>query len=80
MHMRRNKIAANDLYKEACRKPKVRNVEKKKQDKNKFTTSIGDVKGKVFLQHQDLNTIALKKTRKMEIKARPEDLWHSLIN
>jgi ribosome production factor 2 len=49
MHMRRNKIAANDLYKEACRQPKVRNVEKKKQDKNKFTTSIGDVKGKVFV-------------------------------
>ena len=28
--LRRNQIANNDLYKIACRKPKVRNVEKKK--------------------------------------------------
>jgi ribosome production factor 2 len=74
MHMRRNKIAANDLYKEACKKPKVLNVEKKKQDKNKFTDNIGNVKGKVYLQHQDLNTIALKKIRKKDIVARPEDI------
>jgi len=51
MTMRRNKIASNDLYKEACKKPKTANVEKKRQDRNKFTTSLGDVKGKVFLQH-----------------------------
>jgi hypothetical protein len=36
-------------------------VAKKNQDKNKFTNVLGETKGKVFIQQQDLRTIALKK-------------------
>jgi len=50
MRIRRDKIAAVDLFKEACRKPKITNVVKKRQDKNKFTNEIGETKGKVFVQ------------------------------
>ena len=65
MKMRREKIAGTDLFKEACRQPKVRNMDKKRADKNKFTTNLGEKKGKVFLQHQDLETIALRKFKGM---------------
>ena len=54
-------MAAGDLYKEACRQPKTYNVMKKKSDKNKFTNVLGETKGKVFVQQQDIRTIALKK-------------------
>ena len=50
MIIRRNQIASNDLYKLACRKPKIANVEKKKARKNVFTTELGERKGKVFIQ------------------------------
>ena len=49
MRIRRDKMASFDLYKEACKKPKIRNPEKKRQDKNKFTTALGEEKGKVFI-------------------------------
>ena len=49
MVLRRDKQANHDLFKEACRKPKIRNVDKKKADKNKFTTALGEKKGKVFI-------------------------------
>ena len=68
MRIRRDKLAANDLFKEACRQPRVRNADKKKQDKNKFTNVFGETKGKVFIQQQDINTIALKKYRKKDVK------------
>jgi hypothetical protein len=42
-------MATFDLYKEACRKPKVLNPDKKKANKNKYTTEIGDTKGKVYI-------------------------------
>jgi len=50
MKMRREKIAGTDAFKEACRKPKTRNIEKKKQDKHKFTNVWGEKKGKNFIQ------------------------------
>ncbi len=49
MVLRRDKQANHDLFKEACRKPKIRNVDRKKADKNKFTTALGEKKGKVFI-------------------------------
>ena len=70
MRIRREKIAAPDAYKEACRQPKIRNPEKKKADKNKFTTALGDKKGKVFIQHQDLDTLATRKYKGMGKKAK----------
>lgn len=59
--LRRDKMASSDLFKEACRQPRVQNVDKKKSDKNKFTTALGETKAKVFLQHQDIDTLALRK-------------------
>ncbi len=50
LKLRRDKTATIDLFKEACRKPKITNVVKKRQDKNKYTTEIGETKGKVFVQ------------------------------
>ena len=47
--VRRDKMAAVDLFKETCRTPKVQNLDKKKGDKNKFTTALGETKAKVFL-------------------------------
>ena len=61
--LRRDKMATSELFKEACRAPKVRNILKKKSDKNKFTNALGETKAKVFLQQQDIDTIALRKFR-----------------
>ena len=65
LRLRREKMANHDLYKEACKQPNIRNYEKKVADKNKFTNVLGEKKGKVFLQHQDLDTIALRKYKGM---------------
>jgi len=72
MVLRRNKMAATDLFKEACRQPKVRNPDKKRQDKNKFTTNMGETRGKVFIQQQDIETIALRKFKNVGRRA-PKD-------
>jgi len=65
MKLRRDKMASHDLFKEACKKPKIRNMDKKKADKNKFTTAFGETKGKVFIQHADLDTLATRKFKGM---------------
>lgn len=62
--MRRQQVASGDLYKLACRKPKIANVEKKKSRKNTYTNELGERKGRVFVQHQDLDTIATRKFKK----------------
>jgi len=49
MKMRREKIAGTDLFKEACRQPKVLNQDKKREGKNKYTTILGEKKGKIFV-------------------------------
>ena len=67
--LRREKMASTDLYKTACKKPRVRNPDKKRADKNKFTNALGETKGKVFVQHADLDTIALRKFKGMGKKA-----------
>lgn len=61
MRVRRDKMATVDLFKEACRKPKITNVVKKRQDKNKYTNEIGETKGKVYVQNQDLATLTVRK-------------------
>ena len=66
LKVRRNQIASLDLYKTACKKPKIANVEKKKARKNVFTNEIGERKGKVFIQQQDLVTIATRKFKKQK--------------
>ena len=49
LKIRREKMATTELFKEACRTPKIRNIEKKRSDKNKYTTALGEKKAKVFL-------------------------------
>jgi ribosome production factor 2 len=64
LKLRRQQIASTDLYKAACRKPKVANVEKKKARKNVYTNELGERRGKVYIQQQDLQTMATRKFRK----------------
>lgn len=64
LSFRRDKIASHELYKTACKVPRTQNPEKKKQRKNLFTDELGQQKGKVFLQHQDLDTLATRKFKK----------------
>jgi len=63
MRLRREKMASMDLYKEACRAPKITNQDKKKGNKNKYTNVFGETKAKVFIQQQDVDTLALRKFR-----------------
>ena len=39
-------------------------MEKKKAKKNVYTNELGERKGKVFIQQQDLKTIATRKFKK----------------
>ena len=61
-------MATYELFKEACKKPKVRNPEKKKAAKNTYTTALGEKKGKVYIQHADLDTLATRKFKGMRKK------------
>lgn len=61
LRFRRDKIASSDLYKNACKQPKVLNSEKKKFNKNKFTNELGQEKAKVFVTNQELDTLATRK-------------------
>ena len=65
MTVRRDKMATYELFKDACKKPKIRNIEKKRADKNKYTNVFGETKGKVFIQHADLDTLATRKFKGM---------------
>lgn len=49
--LRRDKQADSDLYKTACKQPKM-SAEAKRLKKNLFTDEFGQQKGKVFLQQQ----------------------------
>jgi ribosome production factor 2 len=39
--VRRNNIASDELYKDACKKPKITNIERKKWHKNMYTDEFG---------------------------------------
>ncbi|CAD8105059.1 unnamed protein product [Paramecium sonneborni] len=60
--IRRTKWAEDDLFKKACRQPKPK---AKPHEKNVVYDEIGDKRGKVFVQQQDLSTLALKKRKKL---------------
>jgi len=49
LRLRRDKIATIDLFKEACRKPKYLNPDRKRANKNKYTNELGETKAKVFV-------------------------------
>jgi|688.fasta_scaffold154060_3 hypothetical protein len=50
LRLRRDKMAGTENFKEACRKPKTANFDKKKSKKNKFTNELGETHGKVYVQ------------------------------
>mmetsp|Transcript_17008 Transcript_17008/g.26242 ORF Transcript_17008/g.26242 Transcript_17008/m.26242 type:complete len:88 (+) Transcript_17008:814-1077(+) len=69
MNFRRDQIAPAELYKMACRQPRLENPEKKRFRKNMFTDEFGQQRGKVFMQHQELDTLATRKFGKKGKKA-----------
>ena len=55
-------------------------MEKKKAKKNVYTNELGERKGKVFIQQQDLKTIATRKFKKQFVpksksRIEAEDVW-----
>jgi ribosome production factor 2 len=64
LRLRRTQLASGDLYKAACKKPKIANMDKKKAKKNVYTNELGEKRGKVYIQQQDLQTIATRKFKK----------------
>ena len=74
MNIRRDKIAADDLYKESLKQPKITNIDKKRAGKNKYTDAFGQQHGKVFIQHQDTKTLATRKWKKQpKVKEEAKD-------
>lgn len=63
---RRSKIATYDEFKAACKKPAVVKAETKKLRKNVFTNALGEKKAKVYMQQQDVETIATRKFKKQK--------------
>lgn len=66
LSFRRDKIAAADLYKTACKQPKHESAESKRLNKNVFTDEFGQVKAKVFVQQQDTKTLVTRKYSKVK--------------
>jgi ribosome production factor 2 len=63
---RRYKLASDELFKEACKQPKIRNPVLHKNRKNVYTDSYGQKHGKVFLQRADTNTLVTRKWKKQK--------------
>lgn len=57
--LRRNQIANEDTFKEACKQPAL----KKKDDKNVGFDNVGDKIGIVYTQKQDLDYLPLKRRK-----------------
>ena len=57
LKVRRIKLAAQDLYKIACRKPREKS---KHKAKNESTNMLGEKRGRVYMTSQDLNKMSLK--------------------
>lgn len=69
---RRNKIADSELFKNACKQPKLENKDKKKARKNMYTDEFGQQMGKVYLQHQDISTLVTRKYKKKQREDPPK--------
>lgn len=66
LSFRRDKIAAADLYKAACKQPRLESVDNKRMNKNVYTDEFGQTKGKVFIQQQDIDTLVTRKYNKIK--------------
>lgn len=58
----RTKLAEPELWKEACRQPKLKI--KRKEDKAKEMNPLGEQMGRVHVKQQDLKTLRLRKIKK----------------
>lgn len=70
--IRRDKIAATDLWKSACKHPKLMSSETKRLKKNVTTDEFGQQIGKVFLQQQQLKTLNLRSFKAQRVGRRRE--------
>lgn len=69
LKLRRHKFAPDDAFKLACKHPKL----DKKKVKNITTNNIGDKKGKVWVDNNDISTLSIKrikKKRKLNVEAK----------
>jgi len=67
--VRRTKFANDEQFKKACKQAKVR---KEKHEKNIKTTAIGEHLGRVFVEKQNLDALALKKRKKLKTEGKPK--------
>ena len=70
--IRRDKIGAADLWKNACKHPKLMSAATKRLRKNVSTDEFGQKLGKVFLQSQQLKTLNLRKFKAQKISRKRE--------
>jgi ribosome production factor 2 len=86
LEIRRHQFAGNDLRKEALKIPKVLTL-KNKDMKNVFINELGDREARIFVEQQEIGTIALKKSKalskteeaKVEEQQRAEELGKKLL-
>lgn len=64
LKLRRVKLATQDLYKTACKKPKEKS---KHKSKNESTNMLGEKRGRVYMTSQDLKQMSLKQYGVKEI-------------
>lgn len=75
--VRREKWANDDIWKIANKRPKVA---KKKEDKNISYDAIGNKEGKVFVDKQNLDVMALRKRKKLKDSRKNQERNERLIN
>eukprot|EP01017_Pseudomicrothorax_dubius_P033626 TRINITY_DN4519_c0_g3_i3.p1 TRINITY_DN4519_c0_g3~~TRINITY_DN4519_c0_g3_i3.p1 ORF type:complete len:337 (-),score=72.74 TRINITY_DN4519_c0_g3_i3:163-1173(-) len=62
--LRRHNIANDERYKLACKKPKSKTAAR--QSKNQNYDNVGDKRGYLYVNQQDLGTLALRKRKKVK--------------
>mmetsp|Transcript_37952 Transcript_37952/g.33984 ORF Transcript_37952/g.33984 Transcript_37952/m.33984 type:complete len:83 (+) Transcript_37952:608-856(+) len=60
---RRGNFASDDDFKKACKQPKPK---KEKHEKNISTNKLGERRGRVFVERQNVDTMALRKRKKLK--------------
>ncbi|XP_039265006.2 ribosome production factor 2 homolog [Styela clava] len=63
--LRRTKLASDDLYKRACRKPKAAKVSKVK---NISRGNLGEKRGRIHMTKQDMGSLQLRKVKALKRK------------